>query len=42
MFESAGMAQDSELFMDADAVRHELDRIVSAKVSSAAKRSHFR
>src|SRR6202789_1259681 len=35
------MAQDSELLVDADAVRQELDRIVSSKIFAAAKRSQM-
>jgi TolB-like protein/Tfp pilus assembly protein PilF len=35
------MAQDGELFVEADAVRHELDRIVSSKIFSSAKRSQM-
>ena len=35
------MAQDGELFVDADAVRHEVDRIVSSRIFSAAKRSQM-
>ena len=35
------MAQDSELLVDADAIRQELDRIVSSKIFAAAKRSQM-